>query len=97
MEVAMSRSFKRNPAGGFTNAKSERQDKQSWHRRFRRWVHRALSQEEEVMPEVFEASSDWDMRKDGKKWFGGDEGREKIAASRAIRFFRRKAEVEDTE
>lgn len=73
----MSRSFKKTPKGGITTAKSEKKDKQLWHRSFRR-VHRvklnqsALETQGESfnMPVVREFHNMWSMSKDGKTWHG---------------------------
>ena len=77
----MSRSRKKSPYSGNTYAKSERFDKQMWHRRLRNQEKRSLERgefEEHVGINKKEVSSVWLMHKDGKtryqkegKTFGG--------------------------
>lgn len=42
--VVMSRSYRKTPIFGFTNATSEKKDKQIWHKRMRHAEHQKLSQ-----------------------------------------------------
>lgn len=55
---------------GTTCAESERYDKQTWHRRFRRAVASAIRAEDEVMPDVKQVSNPWMFAKDGKTFWG---------------------------
>lgn len=72
----MSRSKQKNPISGITVAESEKKDKQSWHRRWRRKVKQMLSSadadelQEMVLPNEHDVSDPWSMDKDGKRWFG---------------------------
>ena len=67
----MSRSRKKNMAGGWTTSISEKEDKRLWHRAFRH-ENKTLAkiqilQEDEIMfPFVREKSDPWSMAKDGK-------------------------------
>jgi len=67
----MSRSRKKNIAGGYTTALSEKKDKQLWHRAFRRdnrtlTKQQILQDDELPYPIVSEKSNPWSMSKDGK-------------------------------
>lgn len=74
----MSRSYKRVPVAGHTNADSEKTDKKIWHRRFRhktksilRSLHNDVdSMNDVVMPVENDVSSLWSMSKDGKAYLG---------------------------
>lgn len=61
----MSRSFRHHPIIGFLACDSEKEDKELWHRRFRRRT-RQLVNIGLTPPEVKEASDPWLMSKDGK-------------------------------
>ncbi|MDR1951554.1 MAG: hypothetical protein LBP96_04935 [Bacteroidales bacterium] len=70
----MSRSTKKNIAGGWTIAASEKKDKQFWHRAFRRSNktiarQQVLQTDDSLFPEVKEKSNPWTMRKDGKTFY----------------------------
>jgi len=65
----MSRSFKKNPAGGIAKAGSEKRDKQSANRKFRRLARVAMCKGTEA-PLMREVSNVYDMSKDGKYWHG---------------------------
>ena len=70
----MSRSKKKNIAGGWTTASSEKKDKQFWHRAFRRsnrtTAKQQILQERELLyPIVNEKSNPWTMGKDGKHFY----------------------------
>lgn len=66
----MSRSRKKTPITGNTKARSEKQDKQLWHRRFRHKERlRLLRDPEGLSVDKNEVSSTWNMAKDGKHWF----------------------------
>lgn len=66
----MARSRRRTPVTGFTHCRSERKDKQAWHRRFRRAVRAALQREDDLLPHVREVSDPWGFGKDGKVYWG---------------------------
>jgi hypothetical protein len=71
----MSRSRKITSISGITNAKSEKQDKKLYNRRFRRICNvkvRAFGADD-VLPVLREYSNVWAMDKDGKKWFDAAE------------------------
>jgi hypothetical protein len=69
--MGMSKSKKRTPICGVTRARSEKQDKRLYNRRYRRackqvlHIHRAC----ELLPQLREYSNPWAMSKDGKRWF----------------------------
>jgi hypothetical protein len=67
----MARSKRKTPIRGITTAQSEKRDKQSAHRRYRRKVKAALQQvpDAEIFPHVRELSDTWSMGKDGKGRF----------------------------
>lgn len=66
----MAHSFKKNAAGGYAEAFSEKKDKRIWHKRLRTVELQKLSvvnkDEEIIMPIVHEVSDPWTMNKDGK-------------------------------
>ena len=74
----MSRSYKKTPIIGHTNAQSEKSDKKIWHRRFRhktKDILRSLHNDPDmidntVMPVEDDVSSLWSMSKDGKSYLG---------------------------
>lgn len=71
----MSRSRRKTPIFGMTNAKSEKRDKKAWHSRMRariRTVLTAMPPEQldgYVAPIEDEVGSVWSMAKDGKHYF----------------------------
>jgi len=68
----MSRSHRKNPICGITTARSEKQDKREYNRRFRRAIKQALRHfdpESDVLPILREYSDPWAMDKDGKHRF----------------------------
>jgi len=69
--MKMSRSKKRTPIGGITTARSEKQDKRLYNRRYRGACKQILhmTPECELIPHLREHSDPWDMDKDGKTWF----------------------------
>jgi hypothetical protein len=69
--MKMSRSKKRTPIGGITTARSEKQDKRFYNRRYRRVCKQVLqvSPESKLLPHLREYSDPWAMDKDGKVWF----------------------------
>lgn len=67
----MSRSERHTPISGITTARSEKRDKQRWHRRLRAAVREALARGDEVMPVERDVSDPWSMAKDGKTWWSG--------------------------
>jgi hypothetical protein len=79
-ERNMSRSRKKTNAGGCTTAPSERDDKNIWHKMFRRKNRVALKKadkEETVFVIEKEVSDPWQMDKDGKTFYTWEEGRRK--------------------
>ena len=68
----MSRSRKSFPACGITTARSEKQDKRIYNRRFRHRCKQKLmtfDPEADVLPLLKELSNVWGMAKDGKMIF----------------------------
>jgi hypothetical protein len=67
----MARSKRKTPIRGITTAQSEKKDKQSAHRRYRRKVKAALQQVSDaaIFPHIRELSDPWSMGKDGKVRF----------------------------
>lgn len=68
----MSRSRKFFPACGITTARSEKQDKRVYNRRFRHRSKQKLTTfepEADVLPVLRELSNVWSMAKDGKMIF----------------------------
>jgi hypothetical protein len=67
----MARSKRKRPIQGITTTQSEKKDKQSAHRRYRRTVKAVLQQvpDAEIFPQVRELSDPWSMDKDGKVRF----------------------------
>lgn len=72
----MSRSYRKNPAGGNTKAESDRAGKRLANRRYRAKVHqrlRVLAEDEVdalVLPRLREVSNFWDFPKDGHSYYG---------------------------
>lgn len=67
----MSRSRRKTPMCGITTAASERFDKQTWHRAFRKAERQRLTVSPLSEPHHFrEFSDDWTMNKDGKCYWG---------------------------
>lgn len=77
----MARSRKKTKVTGVTTCESERQDKQAWHRKFRRITKELLGEfinipsdeveaEDFIDPAVREVSNLWDFGKDGKQYYG---------------------------
>lgn len=66
----MSRSYRKNSIAGMTLAGSEKEDKKIWHSRMRSKTRDLLNHlnedEDEIFPVEDDASSTWDMTKDGK-------------------------------
>ena len=68
----MSRSRRSFPACGITTARSEKQDKRIYNRRFRHRSKQSLvafDPEADVLPVLRELSNVWSMTKDGKMIF----------------------------
>ena len=71
----MSRSVRKAPIMGITTCRSEREDKQLWHRRWRAHERTAmastpLDDEDGKLPEFVEQLSDvWAMGKDGRQYW----------------------------
>ena len=64
----MSRSYKRTPIFGNACCDSEKEDKQLWHRAFRRKTKLALKSGL-YLPDFREVSNPWDFGKDGKHYW----------------------------
>lgn len=62
----MSRSRKKHPITGITNAESDKEFKQLEHQRERSRVRDALKTEKEVLPHHKEFGDPWNSDKDGK-------------------------------
>lgn len=79
----MSRSRKKTPIFGYTSAESERDDKRIWHGRARSRERQALHTVEDFDAHLTtaddQASSTWEMDKDGKH-FWSEKSREETAA-----------------
>lgn len=67
----MSRSRKKHPAGGWTTAISDKQDKRLSSRAWRRLVRVALAKGQEP-PHEKEIRNPWNWDKDGRQWFGAN-------------------------
>ena len=71
----MSRSARKTPIMGWTTCRSERDDKQAWHRRWRAHQRTALAStplddEDSTLPESVRQISDvWAMGKDGRHYW----------------------------
>lgn len=66
----MSRSRKKNPAGGVTTAASDKDDKTRAHQRTRRAAKQVLRAGEEYCPDRKTTEQVWSYAKDGKAWYG---------------------------
>lgn len=66
----MSRSYRKNPAGGMTKSTSEKQDKRKANRKFRKAERQALLNGKEPPVHQSETSNVWEFAKDGKQWWG---------------------------
>ena len=67
----MSRSKKKNPFTSIVagrSGRSEKKDKQSWHRALRREIKKLLKLGSEELPDIKEVSNPWMMSKDGKQY-----------------------------
>ncbi|UOK17260.1 hypothetical protein vBBaMIFTN4_68 [Bordetella phage vB_BaM-IFTN4] len=74
MERGMSRSRRNTPITGITTARSEKFDKQRWHRAYRKAERQRLQTDPYSMPRhplEFGAHA-WNLSKDGKKYWGCD-------------------------
>lgn len=69
--MKMSRSKRRTPVCGVTTARSEKQDKRLYNRRYRRVCKQAIHSDpgRELLPRLREYSNPWVMDKDGKARF----------------------------
>jgi len=65
----MSCSKKKTPISGITTAKSEKQNKRTANRRWRKKVKDTLRKGVEILPELREVSNVWSFEKDGKSYF----------------------------
>lgn len=63
----MSRSRRHTPIRGIAGH-SEKEDKQHWHRAYRRAEKQATRKQADLMPHFREHSNPWSMAKDGKAW-----------------------------
>lgn len=69
----MSRSKKKTPIHGMTTATSEAQDKDLWHRAYRRGERQRVRLDSDPLPsDENEYSSTWKMDKDGKVYIPDD-------------------------
>lgn len=67
----MSRSIRRTPIFGFTTAKSEKQDKRKWNRRFRKVCKKLIQLETEAPVKLAGVTNIWDGAKDGRHYWKG--------------------------
>ena len=69
--MKMSKSKKKTSIGGITGARSEKQDKRLYNRRYRHICKQVLHvyPASELLPHLREYSNPWCMDKDGKRWF----------------------------
>jgi hypothetical protein len=67
----MARSYKTNPAGGVTTARSEKRFKSAQHRSERRTARVAL-RTGRPLPDPREFGNRWCGPKDGRAWYGSD-------------------------
>lgn len=65
----MSRSRRKNPMTGWTNARTEKDDKRLAHRKFRQREREAIHRGEDPPEDLKEVSDIWDFDKDGKQIF----------------------------
>lgn len=66
----MSNSYRKTPIGGFTTARSEKQDKRIANRRFRRKTRLAFKADREPPFSIRQVCDIWGFAKDGKCWRG---------------------------
>ena len=73
--MKMSRSKKRTPVCGMSGARSEKQDKRIYNRRYRHACKQALHADpgRELLPVLRECGNAAAMAKDGKAWFDPQE------------------------
>lgn len=65
----MSRSRRKTPIAGNTCCETEKKDKERWHKKLRRRVHRLLQEDaESQLPTTHEASNPCKFGKDGKSY-----------------------------
>lgn len=75
----MGKSFRKSPCCGITTAKSEKDDKQIYNRKFRRIVHQQLYDFcDDPIFDIKEVSNVWQMAKDGRQWFGNSNKHKKL-------------------
>jgi len=67
----MSRSIRKTPIFGFTTAKSEKQDKRKWNRRFRKVCKKLIQLETETPVKLAGVTNIWDGAKDGRYYWKG--------------------------
>lgn len=67
--LVMTRSRRNTPIFGHSTAPSEKEDKQRWHRAFRRSCRQALQYSLECTLHIKEFFNPWKMDKDGKSYY----------------------------
>lgn len=65
----MSRSYKKNPAGGIASSCGQKHFKQSEHRAERKKVNQLLKKGKELLPHPKEYGNEWASPRDGKQWW----------------------------
>jgi hypothetical protein len=65
----LSRSYKKHSYCGITTCRSEKPDKQLWHRAYRRVCRICIRSGVYSLPHYRLYSNPWAMGKDGKHWF----------------------------
>ncbi|QEY23869.1 hypothetical protein [Neisseria animalis] len=65
----MSKSYKTTPICGYTNAKSEKEDKRFANRKFRRCTRQLLKAGKEPPQNIRSVSNVYDFDKDGRQYF----------------------------
>jgi hypothetical protein len=68
----MSRSKKRSPFTAITTAESEKDDKRTANRKFRRKLKQSIFNQDESLPLIREVSNVWSFGKDGKRRIVGN-------------------------
>jgi hypothetical protein len=66
----MTRSRKKNPAGGITMSASDMPGKVQGHRKTRRAVRSALASSRDELPDRKKTENPYSYPKDGKRWYG---------------------------
>lgn len=90
----MTRSLRKTPIFGMTNARSEKQDKKLWHKRMRTQERTSLASTSDLYAHIpmveRDVSNRWAMSKDGRQYFGLE--RQKSVAERVAQKGRTKKE-----